>query len=62
MPNSIVIRESSDDPKVVEKNEFVSFKSVIVCNRVGAFKLRLTLRDNITKKTTTFEAPVKVSE
>ncbi len=62
MPNSIVIRESSDDPKVVEKNEFVSFKSVMVCNRVGAFKLRLTLRDNITKKTATFEAPVKVSE
>jgi hypothetical protein len=62
MPNPIVMTFSSVDPAQVEKAEAVTFRNSFNCNRAGTFKLRITLRDNTTKKTATFEAPVKVAE
>jgi hypothetical protein len=62
MPNPIVMAFATADPAQVEKAEAVTFKNSFTCNRAGTFKLRITVRDNLTKKTATFEAPVKVTE
>jgi hypothetical protein len=62
LPKALVVPAKSDDPNAVEKNEAVTFKGSFNCNRVGTFKLRFTLRDNLTTKTATFEAQAKVTQ
>ncbi len=62
MPKPLVVNVATDDTEKVKELLAVPFRGSFNCNRIGNFKLKITVIDNVAEKTTTFEAPVKVGE
>jgi hypothetical protein len=60
-PKPIRATVHNEDPAVVKQATVLNFKGEMILNRSGDFVLRLTLTDTPTKKTTTFEAPLRVA-
>ncbi len=58
----LVVEQKIDDETEVESRPVISFSTWSVCNRVGTFKMKATVTDNVAKKSTTFETPIKVTE
>jgi hypothetical protein len=61
MPKPVRAMIHSKDPKVVRAAAALPLTADITLNRPGDFVLRITLTDNLVKKTVKFEAPVKVT-
>jgi hypothetical protein len=60
-PKPIRATVRNEDPAVVKRADVLTFKGELTLNRPGDFVLRLTLTDKPTKKTVTFEAPMRVA-
>lgn len=60
-PRPIRAAVHNEDPAVVKQATVLNFKGEMTLNRPGEFVLRLTLTDKLAKKTTTFEAPMRVA-
>lgn len=60
-PKPIRAAFHNEDPAVVKQVGRLNFKGEMTLNRPGEFVLRLTLTDKLAKKTTTFEAPMRVA-
>jgi hypothetical protein len=60
-PKPIRATVHNEDPAVVKQATVLNFKGEMILNRPGEFVLRLTLTDTPTKKTTTFETPLRVA-
>ena len=56
----LVTNAETSDPEKLAGLAMATFSGTLPLPRVGEFKLRITVEDNIAKKTTTFETPVKV--
>lgn len=61
MPKPIKVEIKNDDPDVVRQSAFVTYRGQVTLNRTGDFTLRITVTDNIAKKTIKFETPLKVT-
>jgi hypothetical protein len=62
MPRPLTAHTKVDDEDQVAKAEFATFNGSFACNRTGTFKLKVVITDNISKKTATFESPLKIVE
>ena len=60
-PRPIRATVRNEDPAVVKQATVLNFQGEMTLNRPGEFVLRLTLTDKPTKKTATFEAPMRVA-
>jgi hypothetical protein len=60
MPKPIRTVIHNEDPKVVKSATVINLRGELVLNRPGDFVLKISLTDRLAKKTTTFEAPLKV--
>ena len=61
MPKPIRTVVHSEDPKVVKTATAITLRGELTLNRPGEFVLKIALTDKVTKKTVTFEAPLKVA-
>jgi hypothetical protein len=61
LPKPIVGEIKQDDPDVVRKVNFVTFRSQLLLNRPGNFTFRIKVVDNNSQKTAAFEAPIRVT-
>lgn len=60
VPNPTILDKVEDDAETVEKQETMTFNGSVSFNRVGTFRIRFTITDNLNKKTATLEIPVTV--
>ncbi|WP_020472840.1 hypothetical protein [Zavarzinella formosa] len=56
----IIANADTTDPEKLASLIQANFTGTLALNRVGEFKLKITVEDNVAKKTVTFETPVKV--
>jgi len=61
MPKPLRMVTEQDDPKVVKESPTLEFGGWVTLNKAGDFTLRITVTDRNSKKTATFEAPVKIA-
>jgi hypothetical protein len=61
MPKPITARVRSDNAEVVKQASSVTFSAELVLNRTGQYTLRVTVTDQVGKKTTRLQAPLKVT-
>jgi hypothetical protein len=61
-PRGVRAAAHSEDPEAVKNATHVNFSGELTLHRPGDFVLRITVTDKATKKTVTFEAPMKVLE
>jgi hypothetical protein len=57
----LVIALTSDNKEEVAKSEVLTFRGSLGLNRVGTFRLRITVFDEQGKRQTQFEAPLRVT-
>ena len=62
MPKPLTVKTKSDDEEEVAKADSATFNGSFACNRPGTFKMKIVITDNVTNKSATFEAPLKVVE
>ncbi len=55
----LVTNAETTDPDKLAGMLQANFSGTVALNRVGEFKLKITVEDNVAKKTATFEAPIK---
>lgn len=56
----LIINAETTDPDKLAGLIQANFNGTLALHRVGEFKLKITVEDNVAKKTVTFETPVKV--
>lgn len=61
MPRPLRMVAEQDDPKIVKELPALDLSGRVMLNKAGEFTLRVTVTDRNSKKTATFEAPLKVT-
>src|SRR5262249_10176808 len=61
LPRPLRYVAEKDDPAIVKGLAALDLSGWLVMNKAGEFTLRITVTDRNSKKTSTFEAPVKVT-
>ena len=61
MPKPLRMTAQKDDEKIVKELPALDFGGWVILTKAGEFTLRITVTDNNSKKTATFEAPLKVT-
>jgi hypothetical protein len=61
MPKPLRMTAKKDDEKVVKELPALDFGGWVVLTKAGEFTLRVSVTDNNSKKSATFEAPLKVT-
>jgi hypothetical protein len=60
-PKPLRLLAEKDDPKVVKELPALDFGGFVTLTKAGEFTMRITVTDRNSKKTATFEAPLKVT-
>ena len=61
MPRPVRTVVHNEDPEAVKTATAITLRGELALNRPGDFRLKIRLTDTITKKSVTFEAPLKVT-
>jgi hypothetical protein len=61
LPKPIQVRLRQSDPKVVQQVTSVDFSGELTLNRTGAYTLRITVTDEVGKKSTQYQAAIQVA-
>ena len=61
LPKPLKYAAEKDDPKIVKDLPALDFGGSFMLTKAGEFTLRVTITDRISKKTATWEAPLKVN-
>ncbi len=61
LPKPISAEFKSEDAETIKKAVSLTFRGNLVLNRAGEFTLRITVTDRLAKKSTVFEAPLRVT-
>jgi hypothetical protein len=61
LPKPLRLAAEQEDPKIVRDLPALDFGGSLVLTRAGEFTLRVTVTDRNSKKTATFESPLKVT-
>jgi len=61
LPKPLRMVAEKDDPKVVKELQWLDYGGALLLTKAGEFTLRISVTDRNSKKTATFEAPLKVT-
>jgi hypothetical protein len=61
MPKPIQVRLHNSDAQVVQRITSVDFSGALTLNRAGEYTLRITIADEVGKKSTQYQTAIRVT-